>query len=43
MFIKRKTRTGKTYAYLMLVSFKTSLTYKKNNFTKTTVSVVKEI
>ena len=29
MFIKRKTRTGKTYAYLMAVSFKTSLTYKK--------------
>ena len=23
MFIKRKTRTGKAYAYLMLLSFKT--------------------
>ena len=26
MFIKRKTRAGKTYAYRMLLSFETSLT-----------------
>ena len=30
MFIKRKTRTGKAYGYRMLLSFKTSVTYKKN-------------
>ena len=34
MFMKRKSRPGKVYAYRMLVSFKTSVTYeKKNNFT----------
>ena len=37
-----KTRAGKAYTYQMLLSFKTSATYKKN-FTsrQTTVSVVK--
>ena len=28
MFIKRETRAGKTYAYRMLLGFKTSVTYK---------------
>ena len=42
MFIKRKTRAGKAYAYRMLLSFKTSLTYKKNlTSRRTTVFVVK--
>ena len=29
MFIKRKTRAEKAYAYQMLVIFKRSMTYKK--------------
>ena len=44
MFIKRKTRAGKAYAYRMLLSFKTLLTY---NFflssRRSNVSVVKQL
>ena len=46
MFIKRKTRVGKTYAYRMLLSFQTSVTYKKNfqhQVFLTTVFVVKQL
>ena len=44
MFIKRETRAGKTYAYRMLLGFKTSMTYKKKIFSRqTTESVVKEL
>ena len=32
MFIKRKTRVGKAYAYRMLLSLKTSVTDKKKIF-----------
>ena len=32
MFIKRKTRAGKAYAYRLLLSFKTSVTYQKSSF-----------
>ena len=39
-----KTRTGKTYAYQMYVSFKTSVTYKSFLISHwTTVSVVKQL
>ena len=30
MFVKSKTRAGKTYDYRILLSFKTSKTYKNN-------------
>ena len=32
MFMKRKTRAGQVYAYRVLLIFKTSVTYTKNNF-----------
>ena len=43
MFIKRKARGGKAYAYGMLLSFKAMVTYKQNFLTsrRTTVSVAK--
>ena len=44
MFIKRKTRAGKAYAYQMLVSVKVSLTCKKILTSRwITVSTVKQL
>ena len=40
MFIKRKTRLGKAYAYRMILSFKTLVTFMKF---WTTVPVVKQL
>ena len=38
-----KTTTGKAYIYRMLLSFKTSVTYKKITSHQTTVPVVKQL
>ena len=44
MFIKRKTTGGKAYVYQMLVSFKTSGTYKKKLTSRwTSVFVMKQL
>ena len=44
MFPKRKTRAGKVCVYRILLSFKTSVTYKKILAScRTTVSVVKQL